>query len=295
MVFVYIGSVIIISMPKPSTTATESDDLEAGRGTAAATTTTRPDKINEEEEITHTHTAAAEKEKEKEKEKDNRPSAPDLAHAHAQDEDEHDNRSLLHHDCDFPDPDDEDPRITTARAHCLGLLRKVFYVMMPLSIVASVFACLYGWIFVNTQHYLSDPDAWQRCIVYNSNAPGATAQNFAVSASAFGGLMFIFMGLGFKAGYLALQELELLPYSLSVTCFTLLGQMVYRPVNPVVPAVTELTPTLVSLTYFINKDMYLNVPNNDPCMHAYRVNACFLAFQYIIFAANIANFFIQSK
>lgn len=34
------------------------------------------------------------------------------------------------------------------------------------------------------------------------------------SASAFGGVMFIFMGLGFKAGYLGMHDPDLLPYSL---------------------------------------------------------------------------------
>lgn len=194
------------------------------------------------------------------------------------------------------DGPDEDPIVHATRDLCLGLLRKAFYVVMPLSIVASVFACLYGWIFVNTAHYLADPDSWQRCIVYNTGNAGATPQNFAVSASAFGGMMFIFMGLGFKAGYLALQDIELLPYSLTVTCYTLLGQMVYRPVNPVVPAITELTPTLVSLASFIHPKMYTNVPNpnnNNACQHAYRVNACFLAFCCILFAANIFNLFLQ--
>ncbi|KAM3574802.1 hypothetical protein VYU27_003227 [Nannochloropsis oceanica] len=194
------------------------------------------------------------------------------------------------------DGPDEDPIVHATRDLCLGLLRKAFYVVMPLSIIASVFACLYGWIFVNTAHYLADPDSWQRCIVYNTGNAGATPQNFAVSASAFGGMMFIFMGLGFKAGYLALQDIELLPYSLTVTCYTLLGQMVYRPVNPVVPAITELTPTLVSLASFIHPKMYTNVPNpnnNNACQHAYRVNACFLAFCCILFAANIFNLFLQ--
>jgi hypothetical protein len=194
------------------------------------------------------------------------------------------------------DGQDEDPIVHATCDLCLGLLRKAFYVVMPLSIVASIFACLYGWIFVNSAQYLANPDSWQRCIVYNTGNAGATPQNFAVSASAFGGMMFIFMGLGFKAGYLALQDIELLPYSLTVTCYTLLGQMVYRPVNPVVPAITELTPTLISLASFIHPNMYANVPNpnnNTACQHAYRVNACFLAFCCVLFAANIFNFFLQ--
>lgn len=136
--------------------------------------------------------------------------------------------------------------------------------VVPLSLVACIFACLYGWVFVNTQRYIAEPGAWQRCIVYNVNQAGATPQNFAVrsvsvsvcpwvrvchrhdhhrgtvavaigpgttltltdrrlrptppkhthSASAFGGVMFIFMGLGFKAGYLGMHDPDLLPYSL---------------------------------------------------------------------------------
>lgn len=113
--------------------------------------------------------------------------------------------------------------------------------------------------------------------------------------------MFIFMGLGFKAGYLGMHDRELLPYSLCVTSYTLLGQLLYRPVNPVVPAITELTPTLASLTYFIRSDMYKSVPalpgattGGDPCAYAYRVNVTFLAFQFVILAANVLNFAVQS-
>lgn len=54
---------------------------------------------------------------------------------------------------------------------------------MPLSLVASVFACIYGWVFVNSQRYLSDPDAWQRCIIYNVSQANATPQNFAVRSA----------------------------------------------------------------------------------------------------------------
>lgn len=46
------------------------------------------------------------------------------------------------------------------------------------------------------------------------------------------------MGLGFKSSYLAMHDVDLIPYGLVVTCFTLLGQMVYRPVNPLIPVVT---------------------------------------------------------
>ena len=67
-----------------------------------------------------------------------------------------------------------------------------------------------------------------------------------------------------------------------------------------VPAITELTPTLVSLTYFIKPGMYDKVPllpgaTGSPCDHAYRVNAAFLAFQFVIFAANIINLGVQGE
>ncbi|EKU21203.1 hypothetical protein NGA_0147800, partial [Nannochloropsis gaditana CCMP526] len=102
--------------------------------------------------------------------------------------------------------------------------------------------------------------------------------------------MFIFMGLGFKAGYLGLQDMDLLPYSLTVTCYTLLGQLVYRPVNPVVPAITELTPTLISLASFLRPGMYADVPDAaGACQHARRVNVSFLAFVLVLFAANFCN------
>ena len=116
--------------------------------------------------------------------------------------------------------------------------------------------------------------------------------------------MFIFMGLGFKAGYLGLHDPDLLPYSLCVTGYTLLGQLLYRPVNPVVPAITELTPTLASLAYFIRPSMYDAVPplpgaaageGNGPCTTAYRVNAAFLAFLFVLLAANVLNFGVQSE
>lgn len=77
----------------------------------------------------------------------------------------------------------------------------------------------------------------------------------------------------------------------------------YRPVNPVVPAITELTPTLASLAYFIRPTMYDSVPPlpgaspqgaHDACRYAYRVNAAFLAFQFVILAANVLNFGVQS-
>lgn len=109
------------------------------------------------------------------------------------------------------------------------------------------------------------------------------------------------MGLGFKAGYLGLHDPNLLPYSLCVTTYTLLGQLLYRPVNPVVPAITELTPTLASLAYFIRPSMYDSVPPvvpggpPNPCDTAYRINAAFLAFQFVILAANVLNFGVQSK
>ena len=88
-----------------------------------------------------------------------------------------------------------------------------------------------------------------------------------------------------------------------VTSYTLLGQLLYRPVNPVVPAITELTPTLASLAYFIRPTMYDSVPAlpgastqgaHDACRYAYRVNAAFLAFQFVILAANVLNFGVQS-
>ena len=198
--------------------------------------------------------------------------------------------SGVHLQKDNEEEEEEDPLIVATRTQCLGLLRKLFYVVMPLSIVASIYACLYGWIFVNTPTYLQDPTSWQRCIVYNTNNANATPQNFAVSASAFGGMMFIFMGLGFKAGYLGLQDMDLLPYSLTVTCYTLLGQLVYRPVNPVVPAITELTPTLISLASFLRPGMYADVPDAaGACQHARRVNVSFLAFVLVLFAANFCN------
>lgn len=82
-----------------------------------------------------------------------------------------------------PEDDDEDPLLLledSIQESCLKWLRGAFYIVMPLSIVASVFACLYGWIFVNAERYVADPDAWQRCIVYNVNTANATPQNFAV-------------------------------------------------------------------------------------------------------------------
>jgi hypothetical protein len=303
-----------MSTPTNATSTSSSPPAEAAAqdieaGTAPTAPPAAQDQIREEEEeankpltiVTGSSTKETEEESKKDhddKDKDKDKDDPSLLGRG----DGIDRAALLAgHDAqgsleDDDDGGDEDPIVHATRNLCLGLLRKAFYVVMPLSIVASIFACLYGWIFVNTAQYLTDPDSWQRCIVYNTANAGATPQNFAVSASAFGGMMFIFMGLGFKAGYLALQDIELLPYSLTVTCYTLLGQMVYRPVNPVVPAITELTPTLVSLASFIHPDMYKNVPNpnnNTACHHAYRVNVCFLAFCCILFAANIFNLLLQ--
>ncbi len=291
-------------MPK-STTTTASEDLEAGMVTAAlpsAPPTQLPpqqEQIREEEETTGaqeelagtTTTKPPLAPNDKDGDGENGEEPPVLERVSLL-------RGETYGSCDHPEDGDEDPLIQSTRAQCLGLLRKAFYVVMPLSIVASIFACMYGWIYVNTPRYLEDPGAWQRCVVYNQAPttanPVPTPQNFAVSASAFGGMMFIFMGLGFKAGYLALQDMDLLPYSLTVTCYTLLGQMVYRPVNPVLPAITELTPTLVSLTYFIHPGMYTAVPGGgEACTYAYRVNACFLGFVFILFAANIFNLGVQ--
>lgn len=111
----------------------------------------------------------------------------------------------------YEEDEDEDPLMVKTREACLAVLRKVggfgnvfvaiiykiptyldlnqprtplpnqaFYIVVPLSLVACIFACLYGWVFVNTQRYLAEADSWQRCIVYNDSKPGATPQNFAV-------------------------------------------------------------------------------------------------------------------
>ena len=55
-------------------------------------------------------------------------------------------------------------------------------------------------------------------------------------------------GLSYKATYLALHDLELLPYSITVSLFTLIGMIVYRPVNPIIPSVQQMPATLITLT-----------------------------------------------
>jgi hypothetical protein len=128
------------------------------------------------------------------------------------------------------------------RHNCLKVQRWLFYLVVPLSVCMSAFACFYSWIYTNTSLYFNDDDKahshtpvsdseWQACI--GELAPGGSwiavplamptvsvadggaapavytqydeTQNFAISASTFGGQMFIFLGLGLKSGYLGLH------------------------------------------------------------------------------------------
>lgn len=54
-----------------------------------------------------------------------------------------------------------DCELEDLRHNCLRVLRYLFYLALPLSVAACAFACVYGWIYVNTQFYTQDQ--WQVC------------------------------------------------------------------------------------------------------------------------------------
>ena len=206
--------------------------------------------------------------------------------------------------------------IENLRYRGLIMLRICFALSLSLIIAASTVGSI--WIYTGSkgqfvngklQDVYGEND-WQSCINANVISYKGVNQvqpnNFAVDAAAFAGQSLIFLGLSFKACYMALMDLYLLPYTMTVGVITLIGMTLYRPVNPIIPMVNTLSPTLFSFIHYINNDMYNDVKiitNNfsktaasvspDVCKPAISLNNVFLICQYITVAVNLIVISIQ--
>lgn len=82
--------------------------------------------------------------------------------------------------------------------------------------------------------------------------------------------------------YVGVRDTDVLPYSLFTNLMSITSIIVYREAEPIAPSPNELSATLITLTRYINADMYQGMLNPETCHKAYELNKAFLACQYAV-------------